>query len=174
MRRRVCLWVVSFLSLAAVARADDGLDHQPTQKHGISLRLPTDWKIQSRDSGHMLLAAEASAPDSDTTGDYAPRLTITMAPGSAIDGPGQQKRLAQDIPNYEPTERPTDTTINGIKGVTFGGTFTAGALKLRSRQYLLIHAEHLYTLTILSLASTWEQHVTVADASIQTFTFTKK
>jgi hypothetical protein len=175
MCRRVGLWLVPlFVTWTTAARAADALDPQPTQRHGIAIRLPADWKLQPRDAAHMLLAAEAPAPDSDTTGDYAPRLTITSAPGSAIDGPGQQSHLAQEIPNYQPTERPTDTTINGIKGVTFGGTFTAGALKLRSRQYLLIHADHLYTLTILSLASTWEQHVAAADASIQTFTFTKK
>jgi hypothetical protein len=160
--------------LAASARAGDGLDPQATQRHGISIRLPTDWKCQPRDSAHLLLAASAPTSDSDTTGDYAPRLTISIAPGSVIDGPGQQKRLGQDIQNYQATEQPTETTINGIKGVTFGGTFTVGALKLRSRQYLLVHADHLYTLTVLSLASTWEQHVAAAEASVQTFTILKK
>jgi hypothetical protein len=176
MRRLAWIGLVLVGSAAAAPLwgADGGLDGQPTHKNGISLRLPLEWKSVAQDAGHLLLAAEAPTMDTDTTGDYAPRITVTSAAGSVIDGPGQQKQLAQEIPSYEATEPPQNVTINGMKGITFGGTFTAGALKLRSRQYLLIHADRLYTLTILSLASTWEQHIGVAAGSIQTFTITQK
>ncbi len=170
-----CLLAASLLLAAAKAlRADDLLDPTPIQKNNISIQLPKDWKPQPRNSAHILLAAAAPTTDTDTTGDYAAALTITIAPGSSIDGPAQQDHLAHEIANYQVTEKSAPLTIGTLDAITFGGTFTKGSLKLRSRQYLLTHADHIYTLTITALASRWDQHIAATEAGIHTFTINKK
>ncbi len=170
-----CVLAVVLLCVAAeTLRAEELLEAEPVRKANVSLRLPREWKPQARESAHIVLAATAPVVDSDTTGEYAPGISITAAPGTAVDGDAQQARLAQEIADYQITEKPTTVKINGSAAITFGGTFTRGSLKLRSRQYLLARDSHIYTLTVTALASAWDQHIAAAEASVMSFAIDKK
>ncbi len=170
----VAALLATLVLCASLLHADDLLAPTPTPKPGISIQLPKDWKLQPHDSIHILLSASAPAQDSDTTGLYTAGLTITKTAGSSVDGTAQQARLSHDFPDYAITEKPTPITIDGIDGVMFGGTFSAGSLKLRSRQYLLTQGDHIFTLTVTSLASTWDLHLPAIHASVLSFHIDKK
>ncbi|HUO08006.1 MAG TPA: hypothetical protein VM008_06885 [Phycisphaerae bacterium] len=179
--QRHLLACLALTLLTPIARADDLLQSGPTTKGGgdpIAINLPKSWKERPHDSSATLLVAGPASPDTDTTGDYTPVIIIrsTPRPNSAgpINGDAQQARVADEMTNYDITEKPSTTSINGLDAVTFGGTFTQGALKLRSRQYFILANDHLYSLTLITLASTWEQHLPALEASIRTFTLSTK
>ena len=86
-----------------------------------------------------------------------------------IDGAAQQARVAKERTNYKTEEEPTPVTINGLEGVKFGGTLTLSSLKLRTRQYMVLHDNHIYTLTFMALESHWAAYAAVIDASAASF-----
>jgi len=176
---RTHFFLAAILVFASTAlAADDLLEPSPFAKEGISLNLPKSWKDQPHDADHPLLVASPAASDTDTTGDYTPVLIIhaTPRPNSTgpINGDAQQANVAQEMTNYHITEKPQQLSINGLDAIAFGGTFTQGALKLRSRQFFILANDQLYSLTLITLASTWDQHLPALDASVHTFTVTGK
>ncbi|MGN6370079.1 MAG: hypothetical protein ACTHN5_17625 [Phycisphaerae bacterium] len=173
--------LLPLLAIAAAARAaapDDLLDPAPISRDAISINLPKNWKERPNQSPQILLVAGPASPESDTTGDYSPVLIIRSSPhtgpNAPIDGNAQQAHVAGEIPDYRITEKPQQLSLNGLDAVTFGGTFSQNALKLRSRQYFIIANDRLYTLTLITLASTWNQHLPAFDAAIHTFAISPK
>ena len=179
---RICVrYLPVLLALTVAARAastEDLLDPHPTARDGISFNLPKAWKERPQETGVPLLVASPASADTDTTGDYLPVIIIRATPhaGTAgpINGDAQQAHVASEIKNYDVTEKPQQISVNGLDTVTFGGTFTQGALKLRSRQYFILANDHLYALTIITLASTWDQRLPALEASVHSFTISAK
>jgi hypothetical protein len=175
------LHLLTLLSLAAAARAgtpDDLLDPSPITKDGIAINLPKSWKEVPHESLHVLLVASPATADTDTTGEYSPVLVIRSTshtgPNTPIDGDAQQAHVAGEMPDYHITEKPRQLSINGLDAVTFGGTFSQNALKLRSRQYFIVANDRLYTLTLITLASRWDEHLPALEAAIRTFAVSTK
>jgi hypothetical protein len=174
--------LLTLLALTAAVRAaapEDLLEPTPTTRDSVSINLPKDWKERPHENAHTQLVASPASPDTDTTGDYSPvimiRSTPHTGPATPIDGDAQQARVAGQMSDYQVTEKPQQVSINGLDAVTFGGTFTQGALKLRSRQYFIAANDRLYTVTLITLVSAWEQHLPALDAAVHTFTvITKK
>ena len=177
-RIRHFLPLLAFAAVARAAAPEDLLDPTPTTKESISINLPKGWKELPHENAQTLLVAGPATPDTDTTGDYSPvifvRCTPHSGPASPIDGDAQQARVAGQMSDYRATEKPQQVSINGLDAVTFGGTFTKGALKLRSRQYFIVASDHLYTVTLITLVSAWEPHLPATDAAIHTFAVTTK
>ena len=165
-RIRHFLIVAALAAVAGAAAPEDLLEPTPISRENVSINLPRNWKERRHESAHMFLVAGPETPDTDPTGDYSPviiiRSTPRSGPATPIDGDAQQAHVAGEMNHYEVTEKPQQVPINGLDAVTFGGTFTQGALKLRSRQYFIAANEHLYTMTLITLASTWEKRLPAA------------
>jgi hypothetical protein len=172
------LILAAFATTAVAAAPDDLLDPTPIARDNISINLPRNWKERQHEPAHTFLVASPATPDTDTTGDYSPVIIIRSiprtGPATPIDGDAQQAHVAGEMNHYEVTEKPQQISINGLDAVTFGGTFTQGALKLRSRQYFIAANDHLYTMTLITLASAWEQRLPALDAAVHTFTVSSK
>jgi hypothetical protein len=158
------------IALATVSRAalaEQLLDEKPTEKSGVSIRLPRGWQVEERRAA--LLLARAEKRDKDNSGEFRTLLTLTSDAGTKVDGAAQQARAAREYNDYRAEEKPEEITINGLKGERFGGTMSVGSVKLRSRQYLLLHENRIYTLTFICLASQWNTYVGAIEASVATF-----
>src|ERR1700744_3523571 len=149
--------LLTLLALTAAVRAaapDDLLDATPTTSDNVSINLPRDWKQRPHENAHTQLVASPASPDTDTTGDYSPviiiRCTPHTGPATPIDGDAQQARVAGQMSDYQVTEKTQQLSISGVDAVTFGGTFTQGALNLRSRQYFIAANDRLYTVTLIT------------------------
>lgn len=176
MKRTSSIALFSLFALTSLApAAEDLLEAAPTTKDNISITLPKGWKELPHPATHTMLVAGPATRDSDPSGDYAPVLIIrAVSHTGGVDGEAQQANVAREVANYQITEKPDHTSINGLDAVTFGGTFTQGALKLRSRQYFILANDRLYSLTAIALASAWDQHVATLDAWVRTFAFVPK
>ena len=179
MKRLASILPLLLLSVASAEAPEELLDPAPITKEAISLNLPKTWKEQPREVPHTLLIASPASPDTDTTGDYLPVLIIRATPrssttGNVINGDAQQTRVASEMSNYQITEKPQQLSINGLDVTTFGGTFTQGALKLRSRQYFILANDQLYSLTLITLASAWDARIPALDASVHSFAIPTK
>ncbi len=144
---------------------------------GVTMTLPANWTADpaparggDASSRRTVLVARAPSRDTDDTGEYQAVLAISAEPGSSFDAGAQQARLAQDsnFSNYQVAEKPTPVKIAGREAVTFGGTFTLGPLKLRSRQYMLTKDNTLYVVTFTCLASQWENYIGGIEGSVRT------
>ena len=146
---RHLLLLATLVAVAGAAVPQDLLDPTPVSRDSISINLPRNWKQRQHEPAHTFLVAGPATPDTDTTGDYSPviiiRSTPRSGPSTPIDGEAQQSHVAGEMNHYEVTEKPQTVSINGLDAVTFGGTFTQGALKLRSRQYYIAANDHLNT-----------------------------
>jgi hypothetical protein len=157
--------LVGILAASSAAFGEE-LEEKPFEKAGISIRLPKGWQVDER--GQTMLA-RAKERDKDSHGEFRAVLTITSDAGKEINGELQQARAAKGGNEYKAVEKPEAVTINGLEGVKFGGTMQPGPVRLRSRQYLLVHENRIYTLTFVCLLSRWNSYVGTFEASVATF-----
>jgi len=163
--------LVSGLLLGSVALADDLLAEKPTTtKSGVAVTLPKGWKTDDRGGSRNLLLARAPASDKDNTGEFQTLFSLDVASITKLDGRAQQAAVAKKCDNYQATEEPTAVTIGGVEGVMFGGTFTTGSVKLRSRQYLLLQDGRVYILTFTALDSAWPNYAKAIEACAASLT----
>src|SRR5205085_1628283 len=118
--------------------------------------------------GNFLLVALAPQADKDINGQYQARMTVNQDNGNKIDGAAAQAAQAKGVPGYRVIEAPTPVKINGVQGVMFGGAFKSGMMEVRSRQYMFVANNQIYTITITSLNSAWAMHQAVVEASVGT------
>ncbi len=169
------LTLTALIALSAkILNADDLLADKPAQKDGMSIQLPKGWQLDEHAPARTLLQARAPGRDKDEVGEFQAVLIISSDAGGKIDAAKQQSRVAKEYSNYKPVEEPEAVTINGLEGVKFGGTLTLGVLKLRTRQYMLIRENRIYTLTFMSLASHWGGYAASIDAAVATFSIAEK
>jgi hypothetical protein len=149
---------------------------RPVVRGAVSIALPKGWVVRRSEGaggGRTLLIAQApmgEAAGADTTGQYQATLSITVDPASDnIDGARAQESAARVGTGYQAVEKPVEVTQGNLKGVTFGGTFGNGRLKLRSRQYLFNVDGKLYGITFTCLASSWGVYAPMLEASVGTF-----
>jgi hypothetical protein len=169
MLKRALLTTLLLASLTLTARAEDLLEEKPTTPNNISIQLPKGWLPDESKDTRPLLKARAPARDKDDSGEFQTLLMITADEGAKIDGKAQQTRAAKDYTNYKATEEPAEVTIDGLTGVKFGGTFTVGSVKLRTRQYMLLKDDKIYTLTFMSLESKWPTYAPAIEAAAASF-----
>jgi len=124
---------------------------------------------RARSSARALLLARAPGRDKDEVGEFQAVLIVCSDAGGKIDAGRQQSRVATEYSNYKAVEEPEPVTITGLEGVKFGGTLSFGGLKLRTRQYMLLRENRIYTLTFMSLASHWAGYAASFDAAAASF-----
>ncbi|HVS70608.1 MAG TPA: hypothetical protein VHQ47_05070 [Phycisphaerae bacterium] len=167
------------LLLLLAAAAPPATTSAPITRAGLSLKLPTHWTADpppphtpapDPNARRTLLVAHAPSRDTDDTGEYQAVLVISAEPGSSFDPNAQQDRLAHDsnFSNYQITEKPTPLKLADTNAVAFGGTFTLGPLKLRSRQYMLARNNTLYVVTFTCLESQWDTYIASIETSLRT------
>jgi hypothetical protein len=170
--RRDILAAAAVLLLAGrVATADD-LEEKPVVKAGISIRLPKGWQAAERDAA--LLVARAAELDKDQQGEFRAILTISSSLNDKVDAAKQQAQAAKEFRDYKVEEKPEAIEINGLTGAKFGGTMSTGSVRVRSRQYLLQHGNHVYTLTFMCLATYWKLYEPTIEACVATFNVSAK
>ncbi|MCL2640970.1 MAG: DUF1795 domain-containing protein [Phycisphaerales bacterium] len=159
------------LFFASTALADNLLTDKPTPtKGGAAITLPKGWKTDDRGGSRNLLLARAATSDKDNTGEFQTLFSLDAAQITKLDGHAQQTAVAKKCENYRAVEEPTAITIGGVEGVMFGGTFTTGSVKLRSRQYLLLQDGRVYILTFTALESAWPIHAKAIEACAASLT----
>jgi len=153
------LVLVSGCLLSSVVFADDLLADKPTPaKAGAAVTLPKEWKTDERGGSRNLLLARAPSSDKDNTGEFQAIFSLDADTIAKLDGRAQQAAVAKKCDNYQVVEEPSDVAIGGVEGVMFGGSFTIGSVKLRSRQYLLLQNGRVYILTFTALESAWANY----------------
>ncbi|MCL2645989.1 MAG: DUF1795 domain-containing protein [Phycisphaerales bacterium] len=174
-KRAFILGLVSGLLLAAAALADNLLaDKSTTAKSGVKITLPKGWKTDERGGSRNLLLARAPTSDKDNTGEFQTLFSLDADTITKLDGRAQQAAVAKKCDNYHAIEEPTPITIGGADGVMFGGTFTTGSVKLRSRQYLLLQNGRVYILTFTALDSAWPNYAKAIEACAASLTLPVK
>jgi len=169
--RTFILVLASGMLLTSAVFADDLLAEKPTTtKSGVAITLPKNWKTDDRGGSRNLLLARAPTSDKDNTGEFQTLFSLDAATITKLDGRAQQAAVAKKCDNYQATEEPTAITIGGIEGVMFGGTFTTGSVKLRSRQYLLLQNDRVYILTFTALDSAWPSYAKAIEACAASLT----
>jgi len=157
--------------LISAAFADDLLADKPTPaKGGAAITLPKGWKVDERGGSRNLLLAYAAASDKDNTGEFQTLFSLDAATITKLDGRAQQDAVAKKCENYRAVEEPIAVSIGGVDGVMFGGTFTIGSVKLRSRQYLLLQEGQVYILTFTALESAWPSYARAIEACAASLT----
>ncbi|HVT83207.1 MAG TPA: hypothetical protein VHM90_21390, partial [Phycisphaerae bacterium] len=82
--------------------------------------------------------------------------------------------LAGQMAVYKVVENPTPVAAaGGVQGVAFGGTFKRGTADLRSRQYMFLVNNQIYTITFTCLTSQWAKYEPALNATVATLTIKK-
>jgi hypothetical protein len=170
--RREILVVAGILLFAGRVATADELEEKPVVKAGISIRLPKKWEVTEREMA--ILVARAPERDKDAQGEFRTLVTITSDLNDKIDAAKQQAQAAKEFRDYKADEKPEAIEINGLSGAKFGGTMSTGSVRVRSRQYLLQHENHVYTLTFMCLASAWKAYEPMIEACVATFSVPSK
>lgn len=158
------------LSLLAAANAHAADLDNPTTRGSITIQLPKGWPAGGG-GGRSVLSAQAPAVDQDASGKFQASFSITQdagGPGAKLDGAQQQKVLSTQVALYKVVEAPAGMIAGGINGVQFGGTFKQGAAELRSRQYMFLANNQIYTITFTCLNSQWAKYAPAIEASVAT------
>ncbi len=163
--RRYIFIVLIALAAGAAARAAD-LD-KVTTKGNVSIQLPKGWPANAG-TGRIAVAALGPAVDEDTTGKFQANFSVAQDPGTKVDAAAQQKLLAATFPQYQIVEKPTPAVAGGAAGVFFGGTFKQGKTELRTRQYVFLANNQIYTVTFTCLSSEWAKYQPALEASVAT------
>jgi len=172
-RIHFCSLLAAAAVLAAAARSAHAADlDNPVTKGNVTIALPKGWP-SAAGTGRSVLSALAPAPDKDGTGQFQASLTITQDPGTKIDAAAQQKTIAGQVTVYKVVENPSPTAAGGVQGVLFGGTFKRGTADLRSRQYMFLVNNQIYTVTFTCLSSQWAKYEPAVAASVVTMTMKK-
>jgi hypothetical protein len=145
----------------------------PVSRDSVTIRFPKGWVVNAKTGGHTLMTALAPQRDKDGSGEFQASFSVAAEAGATIDGAAQQARVAKEFPDYKSVEPPAPITVNGLQGVTFGGTFTSGKLNLRSRQYIFPLENQLCVITFTGLQSRWADYRPLVEASVATFTVRK-
>ena len=167
-RRRHFRALVACLGLAAPL-CGRGADPPavPATKENISIQKPHGW--QDVPDAKVQTASRAPQLDKDQTGGFQALLTLSTEAGQ-IDSAGQQGLMAQQFTGYRATDQPKGLTINGAKGVYFGGTFTHNNTPLRTRVYLFPMNNKTCIITFTCLASRWAAYQQELEACVSTLT----
>ena len=165
----VSLAILALALLPASGTAADTPDSGKTiVRDGMSIQLPKGWASEESPAGRTVLIAHSPDKEKDDTGEFPTTLTIALHPAKP-DGKAIQEANARELKDYKPVEAPRDLQINGAAGVTLGGTFTQGVLKLRTRQYVLSSGDKGFVITLVMLESRWDKYHQLAEAAIATF-----
>jgi hypothetical protein len=156
--------------LRPTARAADPSPLDPPHSQaGMTIALPKGWTVDQPKSGRTILIARPKDPEKDDSGEFPTTLSVALASAAKPDGKALQDANAHTLQNYKPVEEPRDIQIGGAAGVVLGGTFTRGALKLRTRQYVLVSGDKAYILTIVMLESRWDKYHQLAESAVASF-----
>ena len=155
--------------LFALAQATAWAQLAPaTTKGGVSIQLPKGWVPGN--SGRSLIAAKVPQPDKEGPGQFPATIIISQdAATGPVDVAAQQRRLAQEYPDYQSVEAPSSENINGNACTRFGGKFTSNGVQLRTRQYMFSVNNQVYTVTVTCLSSRWSAYQPIVEASVATF-----
>ncbi len=165
-RMIVLAWVVS-ASVTALGQSNPPAAAPPP----LIMVYPKGW-ADAKDPGSVL-AARAPLPDNDQTGQFQASLVVSQRPGAEINAGAQERLIAQQFAGYRQTDPPTACTLNGIKGIYFGGTFTHNNTLLHTRLYMFSADNQLYVVTFTSLASQWPVYLPAVEGSINTIALKK-
>jgi hypothetical protein len=167
LRRFIFAPLTALLAISSARAAD--LDN-PVTRGSITIQLPKGWPAGGG-GGRSLLSALAPGVDQDASGKFQASFSITQdagGPGAKLDGAQQQKVLSSQVAQYKVVEAPTGMMAGGLNGVQFGGTFKQGAVELRSRQYMFLANNQIYTITFTCLNSQWAKYAPAIEASVAT------
>ena len=170
MRGRVMQLTVGILMLAGAvcALAADQLE-APIVKDGMSIALPKGWAVEEPKAGRTILVGRSKENEKDESGEFPTTISVGVSSSGKPDGKAIQEANAKELKNYKAVEEPREVDLGGASGVVLGGTFTRGALKLRTRQYVLTAGEKGYVVTIVMLESRWEKSRQAAEVAVATF-----
>lgn len=177
------------MALAAGGRAGGGVELEaPVHRGAVTIALPKGWTVVQDGGGRILLVARADGTGAPRgagngggaggatragggpAGQFQANLLITVDPGGDnFDAAHQQEVAAREATGYQAVEKPAAAAHGTLKGTTFGGTFTRGNLKLRSRQYFFNVDGKLYGITFTCLADSWNTLAPQLDASVASF-----
>jgi len=167
--------VMAMLIMESAARggAEDVLD-KAVAKSGITIQLPRAWVLGETRNVRTLLVAQAPLKDKDDTGEFGAAMTISTGAATKPDAKAILNTLKHDYPHFKMLDEPQEMQINGLTGIMLGGSFQAGALKLRMRQYVLTDGKAGYVVTVIGLESAWEKYEKALEASVATFGLAEK
>ena len=174
--RSILATLCLFAALAPVVRAaEPELADKPVLKNGCSIQFPKNWGTDSVAGAAAFVFATAPTPDVHGGQEQAATLNISRIALAKADlmalAKDYQTRMAKDAQaqNYKAVDPPAEVNLNGAKGVSFGGTYTAQGKNLRSRQWLVAAPGRVYILTLTALSTAWDTRLPAGQASVETF-----
>lgn len=165
---RIALCAGALALLAGLTGPPKG--DKPAPKKEVSIKVPSGWILKGSADRFPIVAMTPQA-DKDGTGTFQATLTVSDDAGTGpVNGEAQEARIAKEVADYQPIERPGEVLLDGMHGVKFGGRFSSDHVQLRSLQYVVAANSRIYTITFTCLASQWNAYQQAVEASINTFT----
>ena len=155
--------------------AQDNLQSQPyTAVTGeFSIRYPKNWVLGQGFEAGVLATFLNEKIDQDGQNSFSANIQVSSGPAKSLSldsyVKAQKNALPKVLSGYELIQE-RKVNVNGADGYIIDGSFSKGALQLRSKQLIVVKNSKAYLVTGTALNSTWDTYKDLMEASLLTFT----